>query len=316
MMPARSFTTSARAFAAKHGDSIDPRRELLGLAAANLAASVVGGYPVAGGLSQTAINEKAGARSRFSLVIATVTLALCLLFLTGLLANLPKSALAAVVLLAVGGLVDVRALAHMYRVSRVDFLNALAAFAGVLILGILQGILLAALLSVLLIIAQYSVPHVAFLGRIPGTTQFSDVERHSDNEPLVGMLGFRPEASLLYLNAEHVLTRVTERLNAVDAQSVKTVLCDLSASPMMDLAGARMLAELYEKLRVRGVSLIVVNARGRVRDLLRAEGLDGKLHDVQALDMIVPEGGALYVVDRGYVDFARLYLLHEAGPSS
>jgi MFS superfamily sulfate permease-like transporter len=209
-----------------------------------------------------------------------VTLALCLLFLTGLLANLPKSALAAVVLLAVGGLVDVRSLAHMYRVSRVDFLNALAAFAGVLILGILQGILLAALLSVLLIIAQYSVPHVAFLGRIPGTAQFSDVERHSDNEPLVGMLAFRPEASLLYLNAEHVLTRVVERLNAVDAPSVKTVLCDLSASPMMDLAGARMLAELYEKLRVRGVSLTVVNARGRVRDLLRAEGLDGKIQGI------------------------------------
>jgi sulfate permease, SulP family len=271
---------AARAFAAKHGDSINPRRELLGLAAANLAASVMGGYPVAGGLSQTAVNEKAGARSRFSLVIATVTLALCLLFLTGLLANLPKSALAAVVLLAVGGLVDVRSLAHMYRVSRVDFLNALAAFAGVLILGILQGILLAALLSVLLIIAQYSVPHVAFLGRIPGTAQFSDVERHSDNEPLVGMLAFRPEASLLYLNAEHVLTRVTERLNSVDAQSVRTVLCDLSASPMMDLAGARMLAELYEKLRVRGVSLTVVNARGRVRDLLRAEGLDGKIQGI------------------------------------
>ena len=271
---------AARAFAAKHGDSIDPRRELLGLAAANLATAVVGGYPVAGGLSQTAVNEKAGARSRFSLVIATVTLALCLLFLTGLLADLPKSALAAVVLMAVGGLVDVRSLAHMYRVSRVDFLNALAAFVGVLILGILQGILLAALLSVLLIIARYSVPHVAFLGRIPGTTQYSDVARHPDNEPLVGTLAFRPEASLLYLNAEHVLARVIERLSAVDAQGVKAVLCDLSASPMMDLAGARMLAELYEKLCVRGISLTVVNARGRVRDLLRAEGLDGKIQGI------------------------------------
>src|SRR3954454_7718725 len=107
---------------------INPRRELLGLAAANMATVVVGGYPVAGGLSQTAVNEKAGAKSRLSLVFASLTLALCLLFLTGLLANLPKAVLAAVVLLAVSGLFDLRMIAHMARVSRVDLLNAATAF--------------------------------------------------------------------------------------------------------------------------------------------------------------------------------------------
>jgi sulfate permease, SulP family len=136
---------AARAFAAKHGDSISPRRELLGLAAANIATVVGGGYPVAGGLSQTAVNEKAGARSRLSLVFASLTLAVCLLFLTALLADLPRAVLAAVVLLAVGGLIDVPALAHMWRASRIDFFTALAALIGVLLLGILQGILLAAL---------------------------------------------------------------------------------------------------------------------------------------------------------------------------
>ena len=167
------------AFADKHGESINPRRELLGLAAANLATVVVGGYPVAGGLSQTAVNEKAGARSRLSLVFASLTLALCLLFLTGLLANLPKAVLAAVVLMAVSGLIDVRALAHMRRASRIDFLSALAALVGVLLLGVLQGILLAALVSILLLLARSSAPHVAFLGRIPGTNQYSDIERHA-----------------------------------------------------------------------------------------------------------------------------------------
>ena len=271
---------AARAFATKHRQTIDPRRELLGLAAANIATAAVGGYPVAGGLSQTAVNEGAGARSRMSLVFASLTLALCLMFFTTLLADLPKAVLAAVVLMAVSGLIDVRALAHMWRASRVDFLNALAAFIGVLLLGILQGILLAALISILLLLARYSTPHVAFLGRIPGTEQYSDVQRHPENAPLVGVLAFRPEASLLYLNADYVLARVLTRLQSADAEGIRTVVCDLSGSPTMDLAGARMLAELSDNLRAGGISLTVTNAHGRVRDLLRAEGLDGRIQGI------------------------------------
>jgi high affinity sulfate transporter 1 len=268
---------AARAFATKHRQTIDPRRELLGLAAANLATAAVGGYPVGGGLSQTAVNEGAGARSRLSLVFASLTLALCLMFFTTLLAGLPKAVLAAVVLMAVRGLVDVRALAHMWRASRVDFLNALAALAGVLLLGILQGILLAALISVVLLLALSSTPHVALLGRIPGTGQYSDMQRHPENEKLTGVLAFRPEASLLYLNAEYVLDRIVAEVNAAGASSIRSVVCDLSASPTMDLAGARMLAEMHDNLSDRGIGLTVTNAHGRVRDLLRVEGLDGRI---------------------------------------
>ena len=187
---------AARAFATKHHETIDTRRELLGLAAANIATAAVGGYPVAGGLSQTAVNEGAGARSRMSLVFASLTLALCLMFFTTLLADLPKAVLAAVVLMAVAGLIDLRGIARMRRSSRMDFLNATAAFIGVLLLGILPGILLAALISILLLLAWSSTPHVAVLGRIPGTDQYSDLHRHKDNEPLAGVLACRPEASL------------------------------------------------------------------------------------------------------------------------
>ena len=140
------------------------------------------------------------------------TLALCLLFFTGLIANLPLAVLAAVVLMAVRGLIDFHALVHMWRASRVDLLSALAALVGVLLLGILQGIVLAALVSVVLLLVHYSAPHIAFLGRIPGTAEYSDMARHPENEPLVGVLAFRPEASLIYLNAEYVLTRVLARL--------------------------------------------------------------------------------------------------------
>jgi sulfate permease, SulP family len=271
---------AARAFATKHRETIDTRRELLGLAAANIATAAFGGYPVAGGLSQTAVNEGAGARSRLSLVFASLTLALCLLFFTTLLTNLPKAVLAAVVLMAVAGLIDLPALARMWRASRVDFINALAALVGVLLLGILEGILLAALISVVLLLALASTPHVAFLGRIPGTAQYSDMQRHPENEPLAGVLAFRPEASLLYLNCEHVMTQVLAQLEAAAVDGIRNVVCDLSASATIDLAGARMLGEMYENLSRRGIGLTVTNAHGRVRDLLRAEKLDEKIRGI------------------------------------
>jgi len=275
---------AARAFAVKHGYKLDTRREFLGLAAANTAVAAFGGYPVAGGLSQSAVNEQAGAQSRLSLVFASLALALCLLFLTDLVQNLPKAVLAAVVLMAVRGLIDFRALAHMRIASRIDFLCAVAAFAGVLLLGILNGILLAVLVSVLLLLAVTSVPHVAFLGRIPGTRLYSDMERHPDNEPLPGALAFRPEASLLYLNADHVLTRILAQLDAPDfhaSEPIRAAFCDLSASPTMDLAGARMLRELNVTLKARDITLTLIGAHGAVRDLLRAEGLEGQIAGIR-----------------------------------
>jgi SulP family sulfate permease len=204
--------SAARTFAAKHGYDLDPRQEFLGIGAANLGAALGHGYPVAGGLSQSAVNDKAGARSPLALVVASITLALCLLFLTGLLENLPKAVLAAVVLTAILGLFDFRGLLHMWRASRMDFYAATIAIMGVLLLGILQGILLAALASILLLLARASRPHVAFLGRIPGTNSYSDLDRHPENESLGDVIAFRPEASLLYVNAGSVLETVKASL--------------------------------------------------------------------------------------------------------
>ena len=268
--------SAARTFAAKHRYELDPRQEFLGLGAANLAAGLGGSYPVAGGLSQSAVNDKAGARTPLALVFASLTLALCLLFLTGLLENLPKAVLAAVVLTAILGLFDFRGLVRMWRVSRIDFYAAATAIAGVLLLGILHGILLAALASILLLLARASRPHVAFLGRVPGTNSYSDLARHPENEPLTNLIVFRPEASLLYVNAGSVLETVMARVRG-EGPGIRAVLCDLSASPHLDLAGARMLNALHDELAGRGIALQIVGARGRVRDLLRADGLAGKI---------------------------------------
>lgn len=269
--------SAARAFATKHGYELDSRQEFLGLGAANLAAALGQGYPVAGGLSQSAVNDKAGARTPLSLIFASITLALCLLFLTGFLENLPKAVLAAVVFTAVIGLVDVRSIYRMWRISKMDFYAAAIALGAVLLLGIMQGMLLAAGVSLLMLVARASQPHVAFLGRVPGTHSYSDLDRHPENEYLPHILAFRPESSLLYVNADSVLHVVLDRVQKIGFQNLRAVVCDLSASPYVDLAGSRMLHQLHGELAPQNVALRIVGARGRVRDLLRADSLGQKI---------------------------------------
>jgi sulfate permease, SulP family len=143
----------------------------------------------------------------------------------------------------------------------------------VLVLGILQGILLAALASIVLLLARASQPHVAFLGRVPGTHIYSDIARHPENERLSGLIAVRPEASLIYVNAESVFAAILKRLSEQERSGIRLVVCDLSASPHIDLAGSQMLRDLSGHLAAKGIALRVIGAHGRVRDLLRADGL-------------------------------------------
>ncbi len=264
--------SAARTLAAKNGYEVDSRQELLGLSAANLAVAFGQGFPVAGGLSQSAVNDKAGAKSPLALVMASVTLAVCLQFLTGLLRNLPTVVLASVVLVAVRGLIDIQALRRLRHVSRLEFRISMVALVGVLLLGILKGVLLAAIVSLLLLISATARPHVAFLGRIPGSRRFSDIARHPENEVPPGVLIFRVEASLLYFNIDHVRSLVWE--NILAAAPLRCVVCDLSNSPIVDVAAARMLSALSNELAQLGTHLRLVEAHSQVRDILRAEGLD------------------------------------------
>lgn len=269
--------SAGRTFAAKHGYELDMRQEFLGIGAANFAAALGSGYPVAGGLSQSAVNDKAGATSPLALVFASITLALCLLYLTDWLENLPKAVLSAVVLTAILGLFNFRALLDMSRVSRLDFYAATISLVAVLLLGILHGILLAAFACVVLLLMRVSRPHVAFLGRIPGTEIYSDMERHPDNQPVPHAILVRPEASLIYVSAGAVLEAIRSRLNDADISGVRLMVCDLSASPFIDLAGSRMLHELQAEVAGRGIALRIVGARSYVRDFLRTNGLGDKV---------------------------------------
>jgi len=201
--------------------------------------------------------------------------------------------LAAIVIFAVTSLFKLAELRRLWRLHRGEFLVAIAALLGVLGAGLLQGVLIGAIISLVMLLRRGSAPHVAFLGRIPGTRRFSDIGRHPDNEPTPGVLAFRVEASLLYINVEHVLDTVLARVEAAPAP-LRLVVADLSTSPNVDLAGAHMLKSLHAELAKRGIGFAVVEARSSVRDMLRTEGVDEKVGPIDrhvSLADVITEGG-------------------------
>ena len=275
--------SAAKTLAQKNGYEINARQELLALGIANLATSLGQGYPVSGGLSQSAVNEKAGAKTPFSLIIASGGIAVCLLFLTGLLKNLPTVILAAIVIVAIIGLFDVREMKRLVKVNRFDFMIAMTAMFSVIVFGILQGVLIAALFSLMLIIRNVSSPHVAFLGRIPGTNRYTDIKRHPDNELVPGVLLFRVESTLVYFNVANVYQTVWAKVMEAGS-SLKVVIFDLSTSATIDSSGARLIKRLYTNLKARGIEFKVVEAHSGVRDILRFEEIEYLLGHVSRRD--------------------------------
>ncbi|MBL7847248.1 MAG: SulP family inorganic anion transporter [Cyclobacteriaceae bacterium] len=262
----------ARTFAEKNGYSVDPRQELLSLGAANFGAAFFSGYPVSGGMSQSTVNDKAGARTPMALLICSATLCILLLFFTGLLRNLPEVILAVVVLDAVSGLIKVKELKIVYRLDRREFYIAMLAVVAVLVFGILKGVLLTAVASLLLIIARTSSPAVVLLGRVPGTLQYSDIERHPDNESIAHTKIIRVESSIFYFNQQFVFDRISDLVGKDNG--TRLLVLDLSASPMVDVSGSAMLTKLQQWLNERNIDLRIVNALSHVRELLRKRGLE------------------------------------------
>ncbi len=258
---------------------------MLALGVANLATSLGHGYPVSGGLSQSAVNEEAGAKTPVSLVIASGTIAVCLLFLTDLLKNLPTVILASVVLVAIRGLVNFKEFNRLRKVNHFDFIIASLALLSVIVFGILQGVVIAAIASLILIIRIASTPHVAFLGRIPGTNRYTDMKRHPDNETFPGVLLFRVESPLLYFNVANVYHTVWSKVISSGSE-LKVVIFDLSTSAYIDSSGARLIKKLYLNLKTRGISLKVAEAHSEVRDILRFEDIEHLLGHVSRKDSV------------------------------
>ena len=276
MLAAVETAAIGRMFGRKHGHRLDADREFLAIGMANLAAGLGSGMPVSGGMSQSLVNESGGARTPVSGLVASLLVLVVALWFSGLLADLPQPVLAAIVLMAVTSLIKVSALQRLWRAHRSEFYVAMAALVGVLCSGILRGVLIGAIISLALLLRRAARPHVAFLGRIPGMQRFSDLARHPDNEPVPGALLFRAEASLLYFNCESVREAVLARVREA-AAPLRFVVCDLSTSPHVDMAGAEMLMGLHRDLEQQGIQFQVVEARAKVRDMLRVEGFEDRV---------------------------------------
>jgi sulfate permease, SulP family len=268
-----------RMFTAKHGGRFDANQEFLALAAANLAAGIGRGFPISGGMSQSLVNEGGGARTPLSSVIAAGILLIVVLFFTHLLSALPQPVLAAVVLVAIAGLLKLSTLKQLWRGDRAEFVVAIAAILGVLTSGLLRGVMIGAVISLVQLLRAASRPHVAFLGRIPGTRRFSDRERHPGNELIDGVLIFRPESGLVYFNIDHVCEVIRRRVRS-EPTPPRLVLLDLSAAPRVDLQSAHALANMAAEIVGKGIRFQAVEPRSSVRDKLRNEGVDGKLGGV------------------------------------
>jgi high affinity sulfate transporter 1 len=276
MLGAVETAAIGRMFSAKHGGRFDPNQEFLALAASNLAVGLGHGFPVSGGTSQSLVNESGGARTPLSGLVAAGIILMVSLFLSGSLRDLPQPVLAAIVLVALAGLLKVGELRYLWSADRAEFVVAIAALLGVLGSGLLRGVLIGALISLVQLLRRASVPHVAFLGRIPGTNRFSDQARHADNESIPGILIFRVEASLFYFNIDYIRDLVLDRVRR-EAVPPQLVLCDLSASPKVDLQSAYALGRMTDELASLGIRMRVVEARSSTRDRLRAVGLEEKL---------------------------------------
>jgi SulP family sulfate permease len=270
--------SGAQALALKRGEKLGSNHELVGLGAANIGSALSGGFPVTGSISRSAVNFAAGANTQLASIITAGLLALALVAPTGWLALLPLPVLAATIIVAVLGMLDLSTLRTAWRYDRADAAALLATAAGVLVLGVEAGVVVGVALSMGALIWRASRPHIAVLGRIAGTEHFRNVERYSA-ETAPGLLMLRVDAGLFFGNVEAVNERIEDEL-AVYPDTRHLVLV-LSAVNAIDTSALFGLGELNASLRQRGVLLHLAEVKGPVMDRLKhstlLQALNGRL---------------------------------------
>jgi high affinity sulfate transporter 1 len=271
VLAAVETTAIGRMFGAKHGYRLDATQEFLAIGVSNLAAGLGSAFPVSGGMSQSLVNETGGARTPLSGLVAALITLLVAVFFTGLLRDLPQPVLAAIILMAVTGLIQIKTLKHIWHFSRTEFAVAMAALLGVLGSGLLNGVLLGVVFSLLLLLGRASRPRVTELGRVPGTTYFADIARHPENERIDDVLVVRNEGALLYFNVDHVRERISA-LIAARQTPLHLVVFFMGNVPHVDLAGVEFLFELDEKCRASGIEFRLAEVHGLVREAIRRPG--------------------------------------------
>jgi high affinity sulfate transporter 1 len=262
----------SRTFAARRGDNVDGSQEMVAVGASNLFAGLLGGFPISASSSRTAAAENAGARSQLAGIAGAVLLVLFMLFAPGLTDYLPSATIAAVVMVAAAGLIDITGFVALVRMSKTDAVLSVTAFLGVLVVGVIEGIIVAVALSLGEFVGHAWRPYRAELGRIRGLRGYHDLSRHPEGERLPGIVIVRFDAPLFFANGGIFDDYVRATVNAAGTD-VRTVI--LAAEPITDIDTTAVdeLLELDEFLTKRGATLIFAEMKGPVKDVLRHYGL-------------------------------------------
>lgn len=262
----------AKAVQKKHKDyDVVPNQELIALGLANLGGAVVQAYPVTGGFSRTAVNDQAGAKTGLASLISAGLIVLTLLFLTPLFYSLPQAILASVIMVAVFGLIDWKEAKHLWSVHRSDFWMLAITFFATLSLGIEQGIGVGVLLSIAVHIYRSMRPHLAVLGKIPGTETFRNVERFTDAKEIPGMLIVRFDEQLYFANLSYFQSQLNEMVES--RQALKTIIINAEGISAIDSSAMHELHNFIETQQSKGIKVVFAGVIGPVRDLFKKDGL-------------------------------------------
>jgi MFS superfamily sulfate permease-like transporter len=267
-----SMMPTVRGFAVKNGYSIDPNQDLIALGIADAASGLTRGFAVSGAASRTAVADAAGGKTQLTSIVTAVAITLVLFFLTEPLSYLPTAALAAILISAAMGLLDLASLKRYYKISKPEFRHSLVAMLGVMTIGVLPGILIAVGLALLKLILLSSRPPDAVVGVVQGRSGLVTLEREAGGKTIPGLLIYRWEAAIVFYNSYYFIERVR---NVISQETPRPdwFILDAESSPMLDVTGAATIEELRKELAAEGITFGIARAKGLFLLMLELSGV-------------------------------------------
>jgi len=277
---------AANAFASKHDYEIKPNQELISYGVANLGSGLLGGLPAGGSLSQSSVNDSAGAKSAVSLLIAAALGLITIVALTPLFTTLPEAVLAAIIIFAVSHLMKWRQMRQFYNINRVEFWLGMVALLGVLILDVLQGLAIAVLFSLILVIYRSSRPYGSVLGQVPGEPgAYTDIRRHPETRSIPGLVIFRFNSPLYFANASLFHSRLNELISK-SVPPARAVIVDMVTNDQLDITSIEMLEKLTVELERNHIEIMVTEVHQPAREMALRSGLAEHLDKVKVFPTV------------------------------
>ncbi|MFT6873451.1 MAG: SulP family sulfate permease, partial [Roseivirga sp.] len=262
-----AFSVAKALEAKRRNYKVMPNQELIALGAANIVGSLFQSYPVTGGFSRSAVNEQSGAQTPLASIISAVLVALTLLFLTPLFYHLPHAILAAIIMVAVSGLIDTKYIVTLWKTNKVELGLLLATALITLVIGMVPGIVSGIILSVLILLFKAANPHMALLGRVKGFSEYRNLKRFDNLETWKELMIVRVDVPFVFVNIQTIKERITNA--ALDREGkLKYVILDAGSVNHMDATGIIGVRDLIESLREKDITLLFAEVIGPVRDAM------------------------------------------------